>query len=114
MSDALIVLHTAIAKIAIVDRKSGSAGMPRPISYAVFCLKKRYWATARTRRRASGGRRRTPGPGPAPAPGRAQAQPRGRGAPTEGRRAWSVYFFFFNDPPPTDLYPLSQHHPLPI
>src|SRR5207244_4701495 len=22
------------------DRKSGSAGMPRPISYAVFCLKK--------------------------------------------------------------------------
>src|SRR5258705_6353987 len=24
----------------ITDRKSGSAGMPRPISYAVFCLKK--------------------------------------------------------------------------
>src|SRR3712207_7757426 len=23
-----------------LDRKSGSAGMPRPISYAVFCLKK--------------------------------------------------------------------------
>ena len=23
-----------------VDRKRGSAGMPRPISYAVFCLKK--------------------------------------------------------------------------
>src|SRR5437879_8520942 len=23
-----------------IDRKSGSAGMPRPISYAVFCLKK--------------------------------------------------------------------------
>src|SRR5437667_8596923 len=23
------------------DRKSGSAGMPRPTSYAVFCLKKR-------------------------------------------------------------------------
>src|SRR5260370_25703989 len=22
-----------------IDRKSGSAGMPRPISYAVFCLK---------------------------------------------------------------------------
>src|SRR5437867_10121169 len=37
------------------DRKSGSAGMPRPISYAVFCLKKkntraawilRYWMSA--------------------------------------------------------------------
>src|SRR5262249_25578133 len=26
---------------APVDRKSGSAGMPRPISYAVFCLKKK-------------------------------------------------------------------------
>src|SRR5436309_11477838 len=25
----------------LVDRKSGSAGMPRPISYAVFCLKKK-------------------------------------------------------------------------
>src|SRR5258708_17495224 len=25
----------------IIDRKSGSAGMPRPISYAVFCLKKK-------------------------------------------------------------------------
>src|SRR5438105_6712466 len=31
------------------DRKSGSAGMPRPISYAVFCLKKkRANATAKT------------------------------------------------------------------
>src|SRR5438132_9940787 len=27
------------------DRKSGSAGMPRPISYAVFCLKKKTWRT---------------------------------------------------------------------
>src|SRR5437764_7596594 len=26
---------------AALDRKSGSAGMPRPISYAVFCLKKK-------------------------------------------------------------------------
>src|SRR5436190_18640445 len=26
---------------AKIDRKSGSAGMPRPISYAVFCLKKK-------------------------------------------------------------------------
>src|SRR5438093_1682516 len=30
------------------DRKSGSAGMPRPISYAVFCLKKKKYATCRT------------------------------------------------------------------
>src|SRR5207302_10621843 len=27
--------------IGRIDRKSGSAGMPRPISYAVFCLKKK-------------------------------------------------------------------------
>src|SRR5438876_6244025 len=25
-----------------LDRKSGSAGMPRPISYAVFCVKKKH------------------------------------------------------------------------
>src|SRR5205809_4130805 len=29
------------------DRKSGSAGMPRPISYAVFCLKKKKQSRAR-------------------------------------------------------------------
>src|SRR5262245_63306367 len=37
------------------DRKSGSAGMPRPISYAVFCLKKQNGGP--------GGRGET-GPGP--------------------------------------------------
>src|SRR5260370_28628767 len=31
------------------DRKSGSAGMPRPISYAVFCLKKKKRTTADAR-----------------------------------------------------------------
>src|SRR5437660_2815885 len=30
-----------------LDRKSGSAGMPRPISYAVFCLKKKKNNTAK-------------------------------------------------------------------
>src|SRR5262249_15143146 len=29
------------SKATTQDRKSGSAGMPRPISYAVFCLKKK-------------------------------------------------------------------------
>src|SRR4028118_2436952 len=29
------------ARAGSLDRKSGSAGMPRPISYAVFCLKNR-------------------------------------------------------------------------
>src|SRR5437660_3480063 len=32
---------TSIILIKLIDRKSGSAGMPRPISYAVFCLKKK-------------------------------------------------------------------------
>src|SRR5262245_64925076 len=30
------------------DRKSGSAGMPRPISYAVFCLKKKKITTTKS------------------------------------------------------------------
>src|SRR5205823_9569914 len=30
-----------VCKLLMLDRKSGSAGMPRPISYAVFCLKKK-------------------------------------------------------------------------
>src|SRR5438552_12193324 len=34
---ARLMIHTPTA----IDRKSGSAGMPRPISYAVFCLKKK-------------------------------------------------------------------------
>src|SRR5205807_3398566 len=37
------ILHRNFTRrqVAIQDRKSGSAGMPRPISYAVFCLKKK-------------------------------------------------------------------------
>src|SRR4051812_49730043 len=31
------------------DRKSGSAGMPRPMSYAVFCLKKKTSTISSTR-----------------------------------------------------------------
>src|SRR5437016_11516850 len=30
-----------------LDRKSGSAGMPRPTSYAVFCLKKKMMSRER-------------------------------------------------------------------
>src|SRR5205823_7807110 len=36
------------------DRKSGSAGMPRPISYAVFCLKKKTVVQARHHRLSAG------------------------------------------------------------
>src|SRR5438105_10489900 len=45
-----------------LDRKSGSAGMPRPISYAVFCLKKkRSWKrTKQSTSYATGRKRKTP------------------------------------------------------
>src|SRR5436305_11061225 len=36
----------------LLDRKSGSAGMPRPTSYAVFCLKKKTAAAGANRARA--------------------------------------------------------------
>src|SRR5688572_31816854 len=44
----------------MADRKSGSAGMPRPISYAVFCLKKKNDAEhlLRAGERRPAGRRR--------------------------------------------------------
>src|SRR5436190_10695540 len=44
-SDSLVfseLFHSLAPRpLAARDRKSGSAGMPRPISYAVFCLKKK-------------------------------------------------------------------------
>src|SRR2546430_11138303 len=36
------------SQVKFKDRKSGSAGMPRPISYAVFCLKKKNCRATRT------------------------------------------------------------------
>src|SRR5438270_5171229 len=38
----LLTQKKTCVKNYVQDRKSGSAGMPRPISYAVFCLKKKY------------------------------------------------------------------------
>src|SRR5688572_31556530 len=37
-----------------LDRKSGSAGMPRPTSYAVFCLKKKTKAGVKVAQRRFG------------------------------------------------------------
>src|SRR5438105_12082570 len=37
--------QAGLRRDAVQDRKSGSAGMPRPISYAVFCLKKKKLVT---------------------------------------------------------------------
>src|SRR5438876_8815636 len=36
-----VAIQNRVASNIGIDRKSGSAGMPRPISYAVFCLKKK-------------------------------------------------------------------------
>src|SRR5437868_13027451 len=40
-SKVWIATDRSRARRCVEDRKSGSAGMPRPISYAVFCLKKK-------------------------------------------------------------------------
>src|SRR5689334_8639924 len=34
-------MFSCLQILEALDRKSGSAGMPRPISYAVFCLQKK-------------------------------------------------------------------------
>src|SRR4051812_15589272 len=94
------------------DRKSGSAGMPRPISYAVFCLKKKNTT----------GRKGTP---------TGQRAPEGTAAPETAcppppsslaapplvalaLRACSLSLFFFNDTATTEIYTLSLHDALPI
>src|SRR5438552_3984451 len=41
LSRQMTTSTTSIDIMGLQDRKSGSAGMPRPISYAVFCLKKK-------------------------------------------------------------------------
>src|SRR4051812_11557295 len=38
---SILTVGRGVALTPSLDRKSGSAGMPRPISYAVFCLKKK-------------------------------------------------------------------------
>src|SRR5262245_48830384 len=69
------------------DRKSGSAGMPRPISYAVFCLKKKKDA------------------------GNGQEQHLERGALGEQLR---LLLSLIPATAATDIYTLSLHDALPI
>src|SRR4051812_19464264 len=45
----LIKERILVIILLLQDRKSGSAGMPRPISYAVFCLKKKTRPSAKGR-----------------------------------------------------------------
>src|SRR5207244_10551777 len=45
----VIDIQITLKQMLREDRKSGSAGMPRPISYAVFCLKKKIRFKGRNR-----------------------------------------------------------------
>src|SRR5438445_7953805 len=40
-ASGVVDIRNILCSSANIDRKSGSAGMPRPISYAVFCLTKK-------------------------------------------------------------------------
>src|SRR5437867_9589229 len=57
MLTAIRLLLTFVMSLYLLlrDRKSGSAGMPRPISYAVFCLKKKRPDLSRLHRRVVDG-----------------------------------------------------------
>src|SRR4026208_1517300 len=107
-------LAPLIQKTSVVDRKSGSVGMPRPISYAVFCLQKRPFAFSPLGRFLHA----LDAPDP---------RSRGRGFPDRDgplRVERSVRFpdtaagleclFFLNDTAPTEFSPLSPRHSLPI
>src|SRR5262249_42093133 len=116
------------------DRKSGSAGMPRPISYAVFCLKKnsgiRVEETRQFSRHLHGQRIVRIEPripitsfgAPCKRCGKfvliAHVEKRHLGVRTfDATRAPIdpfALFLFLNVPPTTDLYPLSLHDALPI
>src|SRR5438309_1154385 len=88
-----------------IDRKSGSAGMPRPISYAVFCLKKKKRSNRPPQR-----------PGRAH-PGRpAGLRQSGAGALVVAARdsERARLGLFFNVTATTEIYTLSLHDALPI
>src|SRR5438132_5190272 len=46
---SIITPKRKVLRMSVQDRKSGSAGMPRPSSYAVFCLKKKKFGEDRAR-----------------------------------------------------------------
>src|SRR5437870_5295435 len=74
----LIILTLSVSRLLnlllrlvafLLDRKSGSAGMPRPISYAVFCLKKKNEADRHREAGSGAGWLRVSPPGRRPAAG---------------------------------------------
>src|SRR5262249_6176975 len=107
--------------------EDGSAGMPRPISYAVFCLKKKHRLAFCQRSRQHRPHREVVVIGPAgQRPGLVVSQlavhqhvarlvdrTRLQRLVVEiaDRRIWNS---FFHDPVATDIYTLSLHDALPI
>src|SRR6516162_9525962 len=103
----VVLLPFQLLRISL-DRKSGSAGMPRPISYAVFCLKKkklsrpvcwRYsnrWTSPRILKQPDGARNSY------------------LAHTVRSCKRFLSFFFFFNDTATTEIYTLSLHDALPI
>src|SRR5690554_5189673 len=96
LSCALISGHLAMMLMELTDRKSGSAGMPRPSSYAVFCVKRKSASQPRCGADGSGRRLR---------------QRRLSVAEPEQQPA---VLFAFSDPANPEIYTLSLHDALPI
>src|SRR5690349_1395231 len=75
--------------------------MPRPISYAVFCLKKKKNDNAHHGETLMSAEQRTPSLARLP-------------CHVSPSVVLLLFFFFFNDTPPTEIYTLSLHDALPI
>src|SRR3954469_7524970 len=96
------------------DRKSTRLNSSHvEISYAVFCLKKKKKATQTTRRRATLSLQL---PRTVRLHRHVTTAETGPHAPPRAREPGkvSLFFFFFNDPAPPEIYPLSLPAALPI
>src|SRR4028118_2181428 len=97
------------------DRKSGSAGMPRPISYAVFCLKKKKKTTKKQKCLPL---LQTHTSLASAEPGRCEVWPHNCVMTMYedicDHSSVFLFFFFFNDTATTEIYTLSLHDALPI
>src|SRR4051794_31765928 len=87
--------------------------MPRPISYAVFCLKKKNIEPGPDFTSARAHRVESPRHRPRHSTGFLVPRPYFSAARTT-RSELPDLCLFFNDPAPTEIYPLSLHDALPI
>src|SRR5688572_1074060 len=129
----LLMLKVSRLKLPVIwlDRKSGSAGMPRPISYAVFCLKKKNYLALQSNVAGSRGtafgtsamvfanNSTTPFENTHVAIGfdalRGSTDPSAKsGLANTAIGYQSLLSFFFNASATTEIYTLSLHDALPI